>query len=581
MTRARTGASALLRVMAIAIAIGGAADPVISMNQTPPRRWTVSIMAPTEHDAALASVAALKRALRFSSDAAVRDADTRLTCDANEVCVIVADGSTLVPLPVDRKGPTAVIHVTDPASPNMALTDAAVSARQDPRAAGRIQLRLNGLGVSGAQTLVTVFDGAIPVGSTTHQWTGDGDVSLALDWWPIADGPRILRVEAAPVPTERARADNQIEVAVDVEARAVPVLVYDARPSWASVFVRRALESDARFTVQHRARLGPNLSSGTATARLDRGALDEPSVVVIGGPEALRADEVELIDRYVRVRGGSLLLLPDRGLNDAASRWIGSGWKEHLSPSASAVGGLVASELLRIERVGPLEQILGVSDNVPTIVLSPSGQGRVVVSGAMDSWRYRDAGDANFEDFWRSLVGRLAQSSAALTLELPESLAPSTTDVPVIVRHRAFDTTSEVVVRAEAHCEAGVSPIRLWPTGEVGVFEGQLHAPLAGRCRITASTGDGRSASAALGVSRGPGLGATRAIAALTHLANESSGLMVKSGEESKVAQFLESLPSSPPAPTPVHPMRSAWWMLPFAFCLGGEWWVRRRQGLR
>jgi hypothetical protein len=29
--------------------------------------------------------------------------------------------------------------------------------------------------------------------------------------------------------------------------------------------------------------------------------------------------------------------------------------------------------------------------------------------------------------------------------------------------------------------------------------------------------------------------------------------------------------------PVPVHPMRSAWWIVPFAACLGGEWWLRRR----
>jgi hypothetical protein len=29
------------------------------------------------------------------------------------------------------------------------------------------------------------------------------------------------------------------------------------------------------------------------------------------------------------------------------------------------------------------------------------------------------------------------------------------------------------------------------------------------------------------------------------------------------------------------HPMRSWWWLFPFAGCLAGEWWLRRRAGLR
>ena len=29
-----------------------------------------------------------------------------------------------------------------------------------------------------------------------------------------------------------------------------------------------------------------------------------------------------------------------------------------------------------------------------------------------------------------------------------------------------------------------------------------------------------------------------------------------------------------------VFPMRSAWWLPPFALALAGEWWLRRRRGL-
>jgi hypothetical protein len=28
------------------------------------------------------------------------------------------------------------------------------------------------------------------------------------------------------------------------------------------------------------------------------------------------------------------------------------------------------------------------------------------------------------------------------------------------------------------------------------------------------------------------------------------------------------------------HPMRSPWWIIPFALLLGYEWWARRRRGL-
>jgi hypothetical protein len=33
--------------------------------------------------------------------------------------------------------------------------------------------------------------------------------------------------------------------------------------------------------------------------------------------------------------------------------------------------------------------------------------------------------------------------------------------------------------------------------------------------------------------------------------------------------------------PTTWRPMRSAWWIAPFALSLGAEWWLRRRAGRR
>jgi hypothetical protein len=90
------------------------------------------------------------------------------------------------------------------------------------------------------------------------------------------------------------------------------VLVFDARPSWSSTFVRRALEDDARFTVGYRTRLAPAISAGTAHGRLDAAALDAAAVTVVGGVDALTAGDVALLDQYVKVRGGTLVLLPER-----------------------------------------------------------------------------------------------------------------------------------------------------------------------------------------------------------------------------------------------------------------------------
>jgi hypothetical protein len=44
-------------------------------------------------------------------------------------------------------------------------------------------------------------------------------------------------------------------------------------------------------------------------------------------------------------------------------------------------------------------------------------------------------------------------------------------------------------------------------------------------------------------------------------------------------AMLRESLVPEPRAER-WYPMRSAWWIVPFALALSGEWWSRRRRGL-
>jgi hypothetical protein len=52
---------------------------------------------------------------------------------------------------------------------------------------------------------------------------------------------------------------------------------------------------------------------------------------------------------------------------------------------------------------------------------------------------------------------------------------------------------------------------------------------------------------------------------------------------ESQLRELRSRLASALPTVSRVetwHPMRSVWWILPFALFLGAEWWWRRRRGL-
>ena len=124
----------------------------------------------------------------------------------------------------------------------------------------------------------------------------------------VADRHRRARVAHRSVPPfegEQTVIDNHVDIGVDVGTTRSPVLVFDARPSWGSTFVRRALEDDPRFAVGYRARLAPALLAGTANGRLDA-RRSTASTVVIGGADALTASDVALLEQFVRVRGGTL-----------------------------------------------------------------------------------------------------------------------------------------------------------------------------------------------------------------------------------------------------------------------------------
>ncbi len=575
--------------MALLIAIAGVTDPAASVDRVPPQRITVvTAVAEEAGDIQSAVVIAVGR------DAEVRERrpiGSKLPCAPDQPCVVIADGSVDVDLPLDRAtaphegvpyASTSLIKVVPAAGPNVELSAAIVSSHQHSAAAGSIHVEMTGTGVSGRRTGVRVIDGAAVVGSATHEWKSDGSASIDVPWWPISDGARVLRVEAVPADGEVTAIDNSIEAAVTVHASRMPVLVFEPRPSWASTFVRRALEDDPRFAVQSRARLGPTLVEGTPSARLDATALQSATVVIVGAPDALSSSEVDLLDRYVRVRGGTLVLLPDRAPAGAASRLFPGRWTEHLSSIPESIGPMRATEILRRPAVDSTDVVLGSSSGLPTIVMSATGTGRVVVGGAMDAWRYRDANEGAFDRFWRGIVVEAGAQGAELGIQLRHTLAAAGTAVQFEVRSRHMQPPKSETVRANVRCGDGAAQmIRLWPQGEQGAYAGEWPVGDASECQLYVSIAGGPSSSTSLAVVRAPTRGVKATLANLERLVAATSGVSVVAGEEQKVGEHLRARAPASAVRTSTRPMHSPWWILPFAVCLAGEWWLRRRDGLR
>jgi hypothetical protein len=406
---------------------------------------------------------------------------------------------------------------------------------------------------------------------------------------PVGEPPFVMRVEAQPLEAERTAIDNAADALVDVRRAPLRVEVYEPRPSWATAFVRRALESDARFQVAGLTTTARSIATRTpdAASMSDR-ALDGFDVVIVGGLDRLTQADVRSLERFMRERGGAVVLVPDARIDTGPARELipSVTLTERLSERPEkltvvpSLAPIQASELLLLRVDAPqVDQIAatGGANPAAVIVSMPRGDGRLVLSGALDAWRFRADDQAAFDRFWQSTI-------AGLALAVPPPVDVSVTPVIVQPGERA-----DVLVRVRdghAAVRAAVdgSPIRLWPEAQSGLFRGSFIArETEGRSTLVAQVDGAAPLSASRAV-----IGradARRVVPATTTplslLASSRHGIDVTPDRVADLEQFIRRTVPAPVAPVTRRPMRSAWWMIPFAACLSAEWYLRRRRGGR
>ena len=137
------------------------------------------------------------------------------------------------------------------------------------------------------------------------------------------------------------------------------------------------------------------------------------------------------------------------------------------------------------------------------------GRGRLIMSGALDAWRYRDRDTDAFDRFWRSAISGAAQATPPSSVQ-PASPAAATT----------------------TGADAGRRP-----------------------------TPDDR--------------------ALIKDWTSSHHGEAIPESKLATLVPALDLVIAPASERRPWHPMRSAWWIVPFALAAGGEWWLRRRRGQR
>lgn len=564
----------VLRAAAIVIAVLALLDPAVSAKRT--ESLPVDLLMPPASDPGYQAAAATAR--QVETDLAGR-VDTR-SPEPGRARLSVGGA-----LPYDLSLPLIVWLPDAPAG--VAITAATASPVVEGQSLD-ISVALHGRAVAGRTSTISLIDRGVAVARAEHTWAADEaghEVKLAYAAPGSGVLPLAVRIETPGVETVTA------DVGAVVDSRRLRALVYEPRPSWAAAFVRRALEGEPRFAVAALSRSTPRIATRLSTAPRSLNALDAGNfdVIAVGAPEGLTPAEITVLDRFASVRGGTVLLLPDARLPAGLAGKFGlPGTEEKLLETPVRTGvarGVVQASELLLPVSSPSSYTVIASVTIgraerAAIFSVPRGEGAIVVSGLMDAWRYRDAGA---ERFWRGLVADLAVGAPpALSVRLDPALARPGDRVHVTAAWRRDHLEAAGTVRVPATSAALTSgsvnrtPFRLWPGYRAGIYEAWIDAPGAGTYSVVA-TGGGADAAAVLRVTdtvQHPAAGRPP----VREAAAQSGGGVARNPEELRA--LLTSLPA-PEIDRRVRPMRSPWWIIPFAGCLCAEWLIRRKRGLR
>jgi hypothetical protein len=576
-----------LRCAAIVIALAGAFDPAVTSDRI--GRPSIAVVAADAGDSALAD--------RVASSLAKRFAVSRASSSAVDASIIVGDRLPQDALDFPAHMPVLAVNSDRDGRALLESVSAPATAPSGSRVPVDISLRATG--GRGRTIDVTLRAGALVVDRMSRVVaTDDETITAGLGFVPPAAGAAPLRVSAA---FRGSRDTAFADVVVDVRDQRWSVLFFDSRPSWMSTFVRRAVERDARFVIASRVvtSRGVSTDAGRPPARLDDLApLKLFDAVVVGSPESLTDRDVAGLEAFMRRRGGTVVLLFDRRASGPIDRltnvdaWSADSGSRPISIRASGdTAGLRATEWAFPRRLPIGASSVALTSGARVDSLDgraalwrlPVGLGRLIVSGALDSWRYRDRAASSFDRFWQTMIADAASESPSpidVAIASPASRPGDRTSVRVSIRDVA--TSSRTTVTASLRSISGetVAPVRLWPSGTPGELEGELLVPEKPGAYRVAVTGDGARVDAPVIVTsnaRHPSPDDRDLLAAWVA---SRGGRALSSAQIGELpSALIDAIHPIARAETS-HPMRSACWIVPFALFLSAEWWMRRRRGL-
>ena len=553
--------SLALRAVVLLIALAGAWDPALTVSR--PEPVTIGVRrAAVQPDVVRAIEASIARATagraRVVAETGAAGGDW---CREVDICVAFADGTA------DLVGtPARSLLLVDVGAPSAVQAIAAAAWPGHPLERSLLRVWITG-GRPGDDVPIAVEVGGVTIDRVTHARGSARVEAVDLTWWPDAayTTPRVRIGDAADAPA--------LAVSAEIAPAPAEVLVWDGRPSWQGTFVRRALAADPRLVVRavHEVTPARRVRQGLTGVPTDDD-LSRAQVVLVGGAERLGATAVGRLERYVR-GGGAVIVALDDAPSGPITRLlpeVAGDVRRSLAPIAISSGWRAGEVQPFAPRDGDvaLATIDG-RGGVDVVVERPLGRGRVVVSGALDGWRWRDDG---FDRFWTDTVVRLARASGppAAVRPLPAGVGRDGGRFAVVQRGVA-DGASWPAIAMPASSSLRARPSPSGGAWIVDVATGTAPLPL------DVAVGDRRASAAWHGATTIPA--APPSWPRLERLAVVSGGRVIAGADA--VTAMAAAVDAVRPRPVPVtwYPMRAWWWFVPVALALGVDWWRRRRAG--
>jgi hypothetical protein len=578
----------VLRTLAIAIVVAALIDPAVRVTRAAP---IVVRLVARDDDPQAQEVRARM------TDALGDRVQLTSSPDAAAVVIVGRDTGVVQRAMTETRVPISVVALEG--AIDLAIAAAPPSIEVHEGQGFSIPVEIEARGVAGKPSIVALEDRGVEVARVEHHWTTDGRAAVALPY-VATTGLGALTVRVHELPGETKSSNNRADVRVSIRHRPYTIAVVEPRPSWPAAFVRRALEDDDTFRVSAIVHVSRGIATrtGEPPRALTASQLMPFDAVLVGAPEDLREGDVAALREFADVRGGAVVLLPDRKPSGPYSKLLAqavgaknaevTGTEQLLQqPRILAPAPLRASELVSMPRE-TLAEVHAAVDGVPVIVSWPLGDGRLIYSGALDAWRFRADPKAGFEPFWRALVGHAAAAApAALQLSVVPAVIRPDGRARLVIRLRRTEIPREnadgVVqlpgVSAQLVAPDGrVQMIRPWPGAELGTFEADVDVARAPFYTIRAVTASGASADTVLAIEASAAAPETSA-SSLEGIAALTGGVSARADDLGPLVEHLATLPQRDEKTT-VHPMRTGWWMAMLAAALCGEWAMRRRRGL-